>query len=365
MWRSASASWSAASPGRRRRSSRPSAPSSSTASPPSLKDLAVSLFGTNDKVALVVGIVVVSLALGAVLGRASVRRPWVGVAGFAAFGVVGLLSYLDDPQAEPAAGVVAAVLAVAAGIATLFALLRLGPARRAGRRSRRPASDRRTFLVGAGVARRDRRRRRRRSGAASGRATSSRRPAPRPCCRRPASTAADRRRRLLGDVARLSPYVTPNDDFYRIDTALSVPAGRRRRRGRCASRAWSTARSRSPTTSCVAMADVEDVVTLQCVSNEVGGNLVGNAVVAGRAAGDAARPGRRAGRARRRSSGARSTASRPGSRPRSASTAARRSSPSAMNGEPLPAEHGFPARLVVAGLYGYVSATKWLDARSS
>ncbi len=33
-----------------------------------------------------------------------------------------------------------------------------------------------------------------------------------------------------------------------------------------------------------------------------------------------------------------------------------------MNGEPLPAEHGFPARLVVAGLYGYVSATKWLDA---
>ena len=69
-----------------------------------LKDLAVSVFGTNDKVALVVGIVVVSIALGAVLGRASVRRPWVGVAGFAAFGVVGLLSYLDDPQSEPAVG---------------------------------------------------------------------------------------------------------------------------------------------------------------------------------------------------------------------------------------------------------------------
>ena len=31
-----------------------------------------------------------------------------------------------------------------------------------------------------------------------------------------------------------------------------------------------------------------------------------------------------------------------------------------MNGEPLPAEHGFPARLIVPGLYGYVSATKWL-----
>jgi hypothetical protein len=33
-----------------------------------------------------------------------------------------------------------------------------------------------------------------------------------------------------------------------------------------------------------------------------------------------------------------------------------------MNGEPLPLEHGFPARLVVAGLYGYVSATKWLSS---
>jgi hypothetical protein len=32
-----------------------------------------------------------------------------------------------------------------------------------------------------------------------------------------------------------------------------------------------------------------------------------------------------------------------------------------MNGEPLPYRHGFPARLVVAGLYGYVSAVKWLD----
>ena len=32
----------------------------------------------------------------------------------------------------------------------------------------------------------------------------------------------------------------------------------------------------------------------------------------------------------------------------------------AMNGEPLPIVHGFPARLIIAGLYGYVSAVKWL-----
>src|SRR5688572_27228020 len=56
----------------------------------SLKDLAIALFGTNDKTALIVGIVVLSLGFGALLGRASIRRPWVGVAGFAAFGLVGL-----------------------------------------------------------------------------------------------------------------------------------------------------------------------------------------------------------------------------------------------------------------------------------
>ena len=91
----------------------------------SLKDLAIALFGTNDKVALITGIVVVSLLLGAVLGRASVRRPLVGVVGFVAFGAVGLFSYLDAPLSEPAVGVVAAVVAAAAGIGTLFGLLHL------------------------------------------------------------------------------------------------------------------------------------------------------------------------------------------------------------------------------------------------
>ena len=33
-----------------------------------------------------------------------------------------------------------------------------------------------------------------------------------------------------------------------------------------------------------------------------------------------------------------------------------------MNGEPLPLEHGFPVRLIVPGLYGYVSATKWVTS---
>ncbi len=91
----------------------------------SLKDMAVAVFGTNDKPALVVGIVVVSLLLGAALGLAAVRRPWVAVGGFVAFGAVGLFSYLDDPQATAATGVVAAVVSVAVGIAVLFWLLRV------------------------------------------------------------------------------------------------------------------------------------------------------------------------------------------------------------------------------------------------
>src|SRR4051794_3094760 len=61
----------------------------------SLKDLAVSLFGTNDKVALITGIVVLSFLFGALLGIASVHRRWIGAAGFVAFGAIGLVAYLD------------------------------------------------------------------------------------------------------------------------------------------------------------------------------------------------------------------------------------------------------------------------------
>ena len=316
-----------------------------------LKDLAVSLFGTNDKVALVVGIVVVSIALGALVGVASMRRPWVGVAGFAGFGVVGLLSYLDDPQADPAAGVVAAVLAVVAGVATLFGLLRLA--------ARAPVEreDRRTFLVGAGSL----------AVIAAGAAALGRRvrtsdvvESARAETVLPRPTSGPRRIGTTGfDVPGLATYVTPNDDFYRIDTALSVP--------QVDVESWSLfvegmvdepyALSYD---ELVAMSDVQELVTLSCVSNEVGGNLVGNAAWQGvRLATLLDRAGVQAGATQivgRSVDGF--TAGFPtevGLDGRTALVAV------AMNGEPLPAEHGFPARLVVAGLYGYVSATKWLD----
>ncbi|MGH9270456.1 MAG: molybdopterin-dependent oxidoreductase, partial [Ilumatobacteraceae bacterium] len=119
----------------------------------SLKDLAVRLFGQNDKAALIVGIIVVSLLLGAVLGRAAARRRWVGVAGIAVFGIVGSLAYASDPQGNAGTGIVAAVLAVAAGSATLLVLLHLAGARHDGATTTgaEPRSSRRTFVVAAGV----------------------------------------------------------------------------------------------------------------------------------------------------------------------------------------------------------------------
>ena len=162
------------------------------------------------------------------------------------------------------------------------------------------------------------------------------------------------------DVPGLSTYITPSDDFYRIDTALVVPQvdvadWKLTINGLVEDEVSFTY------DELVAMADFEDTVTMQCVSNEVGGNLVGNATwqgvhlktlldkagvkeegtqIVGHSVDDF-------------TAGFPTQIALDG---RTAMVAV------AMNGEPLSAIHGFPARLVVAGLYGYVSATKWLDS---
>ncbi len=323
----------------------------------SLKDLAIRLFGTNDKTALITGIVVVSLLLGGVIGWLSRRRRWIGVVGFAAFGLVGLLAYLGDPQGDTATGVVAAVLAALAGIVTLLGLLRLAPVASAPAAEPPVAgSSRRTFLVTAGVL----------AAGAAGVAVVGRQ------VRGTEVVDAARRQTVLPRVRtstplpvstvpaipRLTPYVTPNADFYRIDTALTVP------QVDVASwhlgiRGMVDRPLRFTYDELVAEATTEDVVTLQCVSNEVGGYLVGNAVWQGvPLATLLERAGVQEGATQivgRSVDGF--TAGFPtevGLDGRTALVVV------GMNGEPLPATHGFPARLVVAGLYGYVSATKWL-----
>lgn len=160
-------------------------------------------------------------------------------------------------------------------------------------------------------------------------------------------------------IADLSPYLTPNDDFYRIDTALQVPV--------IDPAAWSirvTGMVEEEVSmtfeELLAQPLVEHVTTLTCVSNEVGGNLVGNAAWLGypiRELLARAKPQPGADMVLSRSEDGFTAGT-----PLEALLDPARQSLLAvgMNGEPLPLEHGFPARMVVPGLYGYVSATKWV-----
>jgi DMSO/TMAO reductase YedYZ molybdopterin-dependent catalytic subunit len=102
-------------------------------------------------------------------------------------------------------------------------------------------------------------------------------------------------------------------------------------------------------------------VTLSCVSNEVGGGLVGNARWQGVLLADLlARAGVQSGATQVIG---RSVDGFTAGFPTEVALDGRNAMVAvAMNGEPLPAAHGFPARLVIPGLYGYVSATKWLSA---
>ena len=343
----------------------------------SLKDLAVELFGTNDKPALVVGIVITSLLLGAVSGTVAARRFLVGITGFVAFGIVGLWAYLRDPLGSTGTGIAAAIAAVAAGIGSLAVLLRLAGRRVAvpvdadpvdngvadgPRIVAAPASPmeigrprRREFLVGAAVLG---------VGAAStamlGRRlrSSSTAEAARRTVTIPRVTSSRSVPSESFSVPGLSPYITPNTDFYRIDTALVTPqvdvgAWRLDLTG-LVDRPFSLTYD-----ELLALEAVEETVTLQCVSNEVGGNLVDNAVWQGVPLAvllDRA--------------GVRDDATQIVGRSVDRWTAGFPTDVAGdgrvalvaygMNGEPLPTRHGFPARLVVAGLDGYVSATKWL-----
>ncbi|MQY28636.1 molybdopterin-dependent oxidoreductase [Nocardia aurantia] len=168
----------------------------------------------------------------------------------------------------------------------------------------------------------------------------------------PVDPAADLR------IPGLTPYLTPNNDFYRIDTALVVP--------QVSTTTWSLRihgmvdrEMRYSWDDLAARPVIERLVTLTCVSNPVGGDLIGNARWLGYRLADLIAE-----------AGPHPEADMVLSRSIDGFTAG---SPLAtlldgrdailavgMNGEPLPVEHGYPARLVVPGLYGYVSATKWV-----
>ncbi len=340
---------------------------------------AISIFSTGDKPALIFGIVIISLLLGAALGAETRRRPWVGPAGFAVFGLIGIIASARDELASTGLAVVAAVLAVAAGSLTLWVLLRVaatghllpttGPAR--AMRPDRPTdphASRRAFFGYAGAAgafavvagTAGAKSLRGRSTVVDDARAQIQLPAPTNQAVPPSAPAAMQGPGVASfPVDGLTPYIVPADAFYRIDTALTVP--------QVNVATWSMKLSGMVDNpfeltfdDLLQMPQVQEAVTLSCVSNEVGGNLVGNAIWQGvplrtllDRAGVQSGATQIVGRSVDGFTAGFPTAALDDGRTALVAVA--------MNGSPLPAVHGFPARLVIAGLYGYVSATKWLS----
>ncbi|WP_241703598.1 molybdopterin-dependent oxidoreductase [Leifsonia shinshuensis] len=323
------------------------------------KELAIELFGSNDKLFLISTVGVAALAAAAVAGILELWRRWAGVALFAAAGLAAIAATVTRADASPVAFLPPAIGALtgAASVHLLVGALR----RWREARERTDAAvpiDRRRFLLltGAGAAAAVLAGVGSRIGSAATSSIAAVRAAlrlPAPASRVQVPAGADLR------LPDLSPLFTPNAHFYRVDTALTVPA--------IDPSAWRLTvdglvehRVELGFHDLLALGLDEYAITLTCVSNQVGGDLVGNARWLGV-------PVREVLARARPRTGADMVLSRSidgftASTPLSALTDPGRDAILAvgMNGEPLPLEHGFPVRMVVPGLYGYVSATKWL-----
>jgi DMSO/TMAO reductase YedYZ molybdopterin-dependent catalytic subunit len=330
--------------------------------PPGAKDLMVALFGTNDKLALEVATGVGAVLVGALLGALGRRSMLLPMGGLLAFGVVAFLAILRDPLVGVTGAATIAMLAVIFGVIALRNLLPppLPAADAAAAETAAPMVGvplaRRSFLLLTGSVLAV-------GGVMTvvGRSLTARVPVLTGTTQIPVpgTTAPPVPAGADFGIDGLAPIIVPNADFYRIDTRLTVP--------RLDSTTWSmkirglVEREVELTyAELLAMPLVEQYVTLACVSNEVGGNLVGNARWTGtpllpllERAGLMPAATQVVGR-----SFDGWTCGFPTEHLRGAGANAMVAV--AMNGEPLPPEHGFPARLIVPGLYGYVSATKWL-----
>ena len=399
--------------------------------PSGAKELMVTLFGTNDKLALNLGVLIVAMLIALAAGIVAARRFQRGAWIFVGFGLLAAFAAWEEPLTSRLFAILVPFLAVAVGLAVLWGLLALlagssvaegRRANRSGNRSGidpserpvwRPAdnpAERRAALVQAAASRSAPTRRQPRKGS-------------RPRSREAATAGAaatstspewTRRRFLIASastlgtavvagalgrslvngqhptgvvstsslpavlnpipplsstesftIAGLTPIVMPNDRFYKIDTTLLTP--------QVDANAWQLdvkGMVDHPLTftydDLLAMPLFEQYVTIACVSNDVaennqpGLNLVGNALWTGVRLKDVLN-----------NAGIQAGATQVVGRsvddftvgfPTDWAMAEGREPMIAvgMNGVPLPADHGFPARLIVPGLFGYVSATKWL-----
>jgi DMSO/TMAO reductase YedYZ molybdopterin-dependent catalytic subunit len=345
-------------------------------SPPAVKNFAIKEFGSHDKVVLQIGVLVVLTVFAAVIGMLAQRRREAGLAGVAAFAAVGLIAAGTRPTAGPAdllptligAAAAAVVMngltkkAVALqpadlGVRTADGRPQPAPPDRQAARLSVADRPRRDFVKMSAVA----------AGAAGvaylgGRLLSERasvsqaiehlklpaaaKPVP------PLPAGVDLR------IPGLSPFVTPNANFYRVDTAIVLP--------QIAPSSWQLRVhgmvSRELTISfrdLLRRPLIEDWITLCCVSNPVAGPYISNAKWLGASLGALLREaGIKAGADQLYCTSFDGFTS--GTPVQTAMDGRDALLAVGMNGAPLPTAHGFPVRTVVPGLYGYVSACKWI-----
>lgn len=328
------------------------------------KTVVIDLFGTADKAVLLLSLALLILVLAGFVGVLEYRRPPWGMVGLIIVAGIAALAVVTRPDAS---GILAlsSVIGMVAGVVVLRALTtRLHNWRDQARPvsaafSGTAALDRRTFVIYASVAA---------IGAAvvgfgarmanagSTAVTTVRTALKLPAAATPAAPVPAGSEL---DLAGLSPYVTPNAEFYRIDTALQVPSVDP---SNWTLRIVGMVENETEITweQLLALPLTEHLATLSCVSNEVGGGLIGNALWLGypiRELLALAKPKAGADMVLSRSADG-WTAGTPLDVLQDTGTEALLAI--GMNGEPLPIEHGFPVRMVVPGLYGYVSATKWV-----
>ena len=327
--------------------------------PVPVKEFAIAHFGTHDKAALVTGIVMLLAAFAVLIGVLAVRRLAYGLAALAVFAAIGVAAAVSQGGGLNVVPTLAG--AVVAGV-TLVLMVRAirgaGPREgtgTAGGPGGKGLERRRFLIVGAGAAA---------LGVAAGgwvtrcwAGSASPRPGRRSGCpggRPGAAVPAGTDLRIPG----LTPFMTSNASFYRVDTNLVLP--------QVPPETW-TLRIDGMVdrpveftfTELLKMPLTDADITLVCVSNQVGGTYNGNARWLGvPLAGLLRRAGVRPGADQVLSA---ATDGMTISTPVAAIMDGRNALLAVgMNGQPLPVAHGFPARMIVPGLYGYVSATKWV-----
>jgi DMSO/TMAO reductase YedYZ molybdopterin-dependent catalytic subunit len=364
--------------------------------PPGLKNFAISAFGANDKLVLLYGVLLVLALFAALIGQAAMRKPDYGLAGLVVFAVIGIVAAVTRPHAS-AAAVLPTLIGAGAGAGALVLLLRAAQPQGArpavpqftGRQSPGPPSTgpqstgpqstgpqstgpQSTGPQSTGPAPGPERRRFLATSVAAAGTAAVTGLGGRLLAERTNVTQAQRSLRIPAPaspapplpagadlkIPGLSPFITPTGAFYRVDTAIVLPevapASWQLRIHGLVSRELSLSFDQL-----IKRPLIEAYITLTCVSNPVAGPYIGNARWLGASLARLLRQaGVRAGAdqllctsADGFTSGAPLLTAMDG---RDAILAV------AMNGEVLPVEHGFPVRMVIPGLYGYVSACKWI-----